>query len=266
MPYVPGNASAPEPTSYSLLALRNSQALDSAGRTRSVEWIARYVDHSGDASDAQPQWTKALCLLALQRLQVRQDLRDRLIRELMAVRVERSPAAPNDELDGRLRGWAWVDSTFSWVEPTSYALLALKSAGQHKHERIQEAERLLLDRVCADGGWNYGNRKVRNGTLTSMMPPTALAAMALQGTSGTGTILGRAFELLDREVAKNPSSMSLALTILCFDVFGRANTHLIAPLIGRQQPNGTWRNQLHLTALSVLALQAVQEGSNVFRT
>jgi hypothetical protein len=166
-------------------------------------------------------------------------------------------------LNGELRGWPWVEGTFSWVEPTSYALLALKGTGDLAHPRIREAERLLLDRECSDGGWNYGNRKARDTDLTSMVPTTALAAMALQHATDSGPAIGRSLELLDHEVVRRPSSLSVALTILGFYIYRRSHDHLTKLLIARQEPDGSWRGQAHLTALSILALRT-HEQSNVF--
>ena len=56
-------------------------------------------------------------------------------------------------LDGALIGWPWINDTFSWVQPTSYAIFALKLVGLREHARIKEAEALLFDRMCpgADG-------------------------------------------------------------------------------------------------------------------
>jgi hypothetical protein len=43
------------------------------------------------------------------------------------------------------------------------------------------SERMLLDRRCRDGGWNYGNRRVLGADLPSYPETTALALMALDG-------------------------------------------------------------------------------------
>ena len=87
-------------------------------------------------------------------------------------------------MNGELRGWSWIDGTFQLGGADELRPPCAKDHGYAEHPRIQEAERLLLDRVCEDGGWNYGNRKVRGTALTSMMPTTALAAMALQSVGG----------------------------------------------------------------------------------
>jgi hypothetical protein len=254
--YLPGNVSASEPTCYAALALHERERNDQAD-LQTLAWIA---GHS-ESESLEPLWTKSLSLLTLRGLNARTEIRTRLRQFLLSIGGK--PLHSAKDLNGELRGWSWIEGTFSWVEPTSYALLALKRTGDPVHPRIQEAERLLLDRVCSDGGWNYGNRKVREIALTSMAPTTALAAMALQGGRDSRPVVQRALELLDREVVRRPSSLSLALTILCFDVYRRPHQHLTDLLIARQGPDGSWRGQSHLTALSVLALRT-QEPFNVF--
>ncbi len=78
-------------------------------------------------------------------------------------------------------GWPWALNTFSWVEPTSWACLALRRAGKGNEPRVVEGERLLLDRAFDEGGINYGNRLIL-GRMTEPIPtPTALMLLALQG-------------------------------------------------------------------------------------
>jgi uncharacterized protein (DUF362 family) len=85
------------------------------------------------------------------------------------------------DIDVRLVGWPWAEDTFSWVEPTAWACLALRKAGRGDHPRVQEGLRLLLDRAFDTGGANYGNRIIL-GRMTEPIPgPTAVLLLALQG-------------------------------------------------------------------------------------
>ena len=64
-------------------------------------------------------------------------------------------------------------ATFSWVEPTSWCILALKKAApdptaRETADRVIEAERMLADRCCLEGGWNYGNSNVLGKELHPM--------------------------------------------------------------------------------------------------
>jgi prenyltransferase/squalene oxidase-like repeat protein len=248
--YFPGNSSAAEPTCYAAMALGAN-----GSETMTTAWIARHAEAQ------EPVWTRSLSLLALRRLRAREDMQAKLVQLFLAESGKQLPKT--NEINGQLRGWSWMEGTFSWVEPTSYALIALKSSGVNTHTRIREAEQLLLDRACTDGGWNYGNRLVRGVALSAMTSTTALAVMALQGTAGVEPVVRRALDLLTVEVPRTPSALSLALTILCFDVYGR-QLHLMEELlISRQQADGSWRGQAHLTSLAILALTA-KEQTNAF--
>ncbi|HEY1377972.1 MAG TPA: DUF362 domain-containing protein [Gemmataceae bacterium] len=88
------------------------------------------------------------------------------------------------DIDVSLAGWPWGEGTFSWVEPTSWACLALHRLRLGDHPRVREGERLLLDRAFEQGGANYGNRMIL-GRMTEPIPgPTALLLLALQGHRG----------------------------------------------------------------------------------
>jgi uncharacterized protein (DUF362 family) len=90
-------------------------------------------------------------------------------------------AAEIHDIDLKIVGWPWAENNFSWVEPTAWACLALRRAGHGSHPRVEEGQRLLLDRAHEEGGINYGNRRIL-GKFTEPMPgPTALMLLALQG-------------------------------------------------------------------------------------
>ena len=57
------------------------------------------------------------------------------------------------QLNPDLRAWSWTPGAFSWIEPTAYALIALKSLVATRQagpasDRIAEGERLIYDRMC----------------------------------------------------------------------------------------------------------------------
>ena len=57
---------------------------------------------------------------------------------------------------------------------------AVRERPTGSQERLEQAERLLFDRQCAGGGWNYGNSEVLGQKLHAYVPTTALALLALQ--------------------------------------------------------------------------------------
>jgi hypothetical protein len=64
--------------------------------------------------------------------------------------------------------------------------VALKKAsrvapGSELAERIRLGEKMILERRCSEGGWNYVNRKVLGTELPSYPETTALALLGLAG-------------------------------------------------------------------------------------
>lgn len=264
-PYRPGTQPSPEPTCLSLMALTGLREAGAA-RDAAIHWLQSRMNSEGALTligDNQPHWSTSLFVIALMRLGARSDLQDKAATWLLAWKGK--PVEPKKEitLDGALQGWPWASGTFSWVEPTSYALLALKLTGHGRHERIAEAERLLLDRVCEDGGWNYGNRVVYGAAFQGFPSTTALAMLALQDSAAARPAIERGLAFLERRMQSRQSALTLALAILCFQVFSKPVAPLVTALKSRQQNDGSWRQQVHLTALAALALQAADGGANV---
>lgn len=94
------------------------------------------------------------------------------------VRMDTSDAG---DIDAGLLGWPWAEDTFSWVEPTAWACLALRTVGLGNHPRVQEGLRLLLDRAFDDGGANYGSRVILGKQTEPIPGPTCVLLLALQG-------------------------------------------------------------------------------------
>src|SRR5262249_56719053 len=99
----------------------------------------------------------ALALSALAELGEPAAALDDAARALLALRGRpldfRGEENVND-VNGLLIGWPWAEGNFSWVEPTAWAVLALRRAGQGDHPRVKEGQDLLLDRVLDNGGGN----------------------------------------------------------------------------------------------------------------
>jgi len=276
--YGPSNNTSPEPTIYASLALGRDDGKSKRAALRGLDWLASQTKPNGAiALPGQVQnpkddhWTSLLHLFALARLQMSPELQGKLIEWAVNAKSQIADKVEEVPLDGKLLGWAWARGTFSWVEPTSYGLIALKLAGKAEHPRVIEGAKLLADRVCDDGGWNYGNHEVMGQHLTSYIPTTALAAMALQSDPAHQKIIDNSLAYLTREIGKNVSTLNLVLTILCFDVYGRNAEDLKTSLLARQESGGDWRGNAHLTSLSILALETFEKprsdkgAANAFR-
>ena len=264
-PYRTSGAGFPEPTCHALLAL---SVTETAARQRGLEWLLARVDNAGAvalARDGEAHWSTSLALFTFAALDAPAAVRERCAAFLLSwegIHAEPDPAIP---MDTTLRGWPWTSGAFTWIEPTSYALLALKRAGYATHPRVREAERLLLDRICVGGGWNNGNREILGRTLPPMVYNTAWALLALQGAAGAEQAVAEGLAVVERETARYPSTLSLALTALACEIWGRPVAPWVEGLRARQEADGGWREQIHLTALAAAALQAAGGVSNVFR-
>jgi uncharacterized protein (DUF362 family) len=132
----------------------------------------------------QAAWPTAIALFAKTRLGIPADAtRDRLL--ALEGRVVKADPEVADmiDIDVGLLGWPWAEDTFSWVEPTAWAVIALRAAGHDHHPRVREGLRLLIDRAFDTGGVNYGNR-ITLGRATDPIPgPTAAMLLAVQGVA-----------------------------------------------------------------------------------
>jgi len=147
-----------------------------------------------------PRWPTSLALLAWARGgEAFAQPRERAVGYLLRHRGKSFSRTPLFGHDPTLVGWAWVDDTHSWVEPTAWAVAALRATGRAAHERVREGVRVLLDRCLPEGGWNYGNTRVMHHVLRPFPATTGVALVALAG-EGRGEEVDRSLAYL-REVA-----------------------------------------------------------------
>lgn len=198
--FFPGKQSWLEPTAYAVLALEASgDASGAAQRGWELMRSWQLADGSWPACAAvrEPHWTTALCVTLHCRRGVYDDAFRRGVDWLLGVsgienglafRLAHFLRPSVVELDPSFEAWPWRPGNSSWIEPTAHTLVALKQAAPHAggdrlRERVRMGEKMILDRRCSDGGWNYGNRKVLGTELPSYPETTALALIGLGGRS-----------------------------------------------------------------------------------
>jgi len=266
--YTAGTSQAyPEPTCYSLLALADNPSFS---KDKPLSWLSGLINQDGQLylpQDDMPNWATALFIITSIRLDEMPDVRKASIEWLLEWK---SQEVENDEsdvtpVDSSLVGWSWISNTFSWVQPTSLAMTALKMAGLKTHERVTEGEALLLDRVCLDGGWNFGNPVVYDKKIEPSVMETALAIFALQDAPQAANEIKRGLAVIEQRATDMPSTLSLALGILSNNLFDQSTQKFTQLLIERQETDGSWRQNIWWTALAALALQAADGGDNVFK-
>ncbi len=264
----PGRASRTEETALAALALANDPE-GSGVREAALRWLTKAQHEAGSwplgADVPEPSWATALAVIALGHLREgdpgaregaawlldqegrRPSLKARLLHRLRSRHaVEQNPD---------LRGWSWQAGAASWVEPTAYALVALKRFDPPlpgARDRIVEGERLVYDRMCRGGGWNYGNSVVLDVPLEPYPDTTALALLALRDHAERAENR-ESLDTLETLLSEHDSTLALAWSLLCLRAYGRDT----APVRARLEAALEARHGLDDTrslALAALAL------------
>lgn len=183
----PGLSPHIESTCFGILALSQFADEHSATLAKAWEFLQRCGKPDGSYRQTQGReeaiWPTSLVLFTQLATGSKADHARTLAFTLgVKGRVPDSPEAGElHDINLKLIGWPWAENNFSWVEPTAWALLALRRAGHENHPRVQEGIAMLLDRAMDQGGINYGNRRVLGKMLDPIPTTTALMLLALQG-------------------------------------------------------------------------------------
>jgi hypothetical protein len=268
-----GKRSNTESTSFALTALKAIPENPAAGnRKRAVDWLVRHQnqDHSWPLNDTATQgsWTTALAITALS------DNPETSVRALAAARwlLEQEGSKPGilaeiilwatgkstaNNVDRDLIGWSWVPNSFSWVEPTSYALIAVKKlrarlAGTNVDERIRQADAMIYDRMCNGGGWNYGNSKVLDYALWPYPDITAVALIAMQDHAQEKANQ-ESLQVLSKIARETDSGLALCWAAICLNVYGQDNSEFQRQ-IGKRFAATVFLGETKTLALATIAL------------
>jgi Prenyltransferase and squalene oxidase repeat len=143
-----------------------------------------------------------------------------LRRFVQSLRPKSDTVSQNDSY----RGWGWTPRTSSWVEPTTFALMALREAdpkllpASASHRR-KLAISLLYDRMCPGGGWNCGNPRVYGVDGDALVLATCWALLGLRDASEKpGHALS--IEWLRKEFVNIQSAGSLAVARMTLENYG----------------------------------------------
>lgn len=269
--------STTESTAWAALALPIVGESESA--ETAINWLLENQLDSGawphSTAVPEPSWMTSVALLSLWNIPAAAEAVARGARWLLRQKGQASPMMTRlfyrfwpervpVRLDIELRAWAWTEGAFSWCEPTSMAMLALRRIDQQLipgsvRSRLLEGERLLLDRTCAGGGWNYGNSWVLGEDLWPYPDTTALALLALVDRRDDLRVV-EGLDALTRMLNDHESSLSLSLGVLCLDAYG------VEAMPYRLRLGALWEGEPFDTTTRAIALSlfALNEHANPF--
>lgn len=136
-----------------------------------------------------------------------------------------SSKANKPDYENAYRGWGWTPRTSSWVEPTSFALLAMHEFDRHRLPPVAERRRklavaLLYDRMCPGGGWDCGNPRVYGVAGEPLVLPTAWALIALRQLPDHEK-KSLSLTWLENQISRIQSPGSLAVASMCLECYGK---------------------------------------------
>jgi hypothetical protein len=250
-------------------------ALAAAGHTFDVSVLMRWPRQGGLLTDPNSGRVNAadngIALLIAQQRPEADNLTREIAQRVAAVKGKALPPAPDTaRQDNGIQGWPWVATTFSWVEPTAWCVLALKKwlrghSDPAAADRVAEGERLLLDRVCRVGGWNYGNSNMLGKELFPYVPTTAIALLALQDQRDHEAVK-RSLDYLSTHCLDERSGLSLSLSRIALAVFGAPNREAdLESALAQTWHSTRYLGNLAATALALYASAAGPDHYAAFR-
>jgi hypothetical protein len=246
--YDPDGTTCVEPTALACLALLATQGEKDGGATlRAVagaaNWLVRLQKPAGSTGVSAeldiPEWPTVYAILVWANQGGHAQELGNATGWLIRARgdtFEQNPEVVGT--DATIVGWPWVEGTYSWLEPTAMAVLALRRQGLTNHDRVREGLRLIRDRAIATGGWNIGCNTVYGKDLMPQPAETGIALLALSGLQEREGIVDRACSYLQRTLPGVRSAQSL-----CWGVLGLAAWGF------RPHEAGEWLEQAYSVAV-----------------
>ena len=194
-PYRKGGSSWTEPTVFALLAQSVGRG-DARSIERGMTWLRAVQRADGGWPPSPPvnqsTWVTAVAAL-LPAEQLGRACHASAIEWLMgqtgketsfAYRLRNELIGDGEGAGETHRGWPFFPGAAAWVTPTAFAVLALEKARRREASNAVEARivvgrEFLLDRICKDGGWNYGRSNVLGVDAPSYPETTGQALLAL---------------------------------------------------------------------------------------
>jgi hypothetical protein len=216
--YSLGGHAAAEPTALAALAfVANGRADDALNLAAALTAMQQ---SNGEVSvrdgEKAPGWPTSLAILAwsaADRAEYRTEM-DKALAWLLANRGQAVEQSGYFGHNTQLVGWAYAERTHSWVEPTAFAVLALKTVGKGIVPAAREGVAVLIDRQLPGGGLNYGNTEVLGQYIRPHVEPTGIGLIALAGENDASSRIAKSIAWLRRSIEPETTPLSLAWGLL----------------------------------------------------
>lgn len=255
---LPGGGWRPDATAWAILALDSFGSNPELAANARARLASSQLPNGSIPIDPEyPEafWPTAIAAMALNGTPQYAAAHGRAIDFLLNTSGRQLPKETGSPIghDSMIPGWAWIDRTHSWVEPTAMAVRTLSQTGLDSHERVRAGISLLLDRQLPKGGWNYGNTTVFEKVLHFMPSSTGIALWALTGLVDRGKIAG-SLALLEHDLPRLNTPLTLGWALHGLAAWGinpSDSNNLIQNCLQRQHrfaPYGTSQLGILLTA------------------
>lgn len=279
-PYFPGQKPSTEATAWCAIAMRDDAAVAESALNALIAACNADGGWSTEPKFVPSDWTSGPALLALRVLH-EQSKQTRASEKAIQKGLEYMFDSRTEfygtfarllllMANGKqgleyARGWPWSPSCFHWIEPTSYALLALKvptlpKAGVYA-EIISRANQFVIEHECKGGGWNHGSAFCLQSYLPPYIVTTAEALLALQERPDLEAVKA-GLQFLEKTEPDECSAMEHAWAILALHAHNRPTKALVDSLARSQKADGSFGVNLMVTGLSVIALETAVSGRN----
>ena len=255
--YFAGKETRLEPTCWATLALGAGSDVGRGFSPGDLSALKGRPTWRQDVPGTPVNYTfQALCGLTLAGSPATRTQSLDIARALLDIRGVTFEPSPVIKQDNSLQAWPWVDQTFSWAEPTSVVLVLLKKLRKElpaaAAERIAIGERVLNDRVCATGGWNYGGSNAFGQNLPAYVPTTAWGLLALQDRADD-PVVTRSLSRLVEDLRTEMSPQALALAAIALRVHRKDAAAALAAL-GTQADAALAHGNVASIAMTLYAL------------
>lgn len=249
--YREGGEAFTAPTALAVLALQTGPVRD-----RAMQWLrdAQLPDGAWPVcrGDSEGSWMTSVAVAALAGSSADAGRvaagRRWLLESCLAYRAQNKPAP----------GWPWTPSTAPWVEPTAWALVALRDAPASG--RVAEAAAYLASEMNREGGWSlYDARPYPYHTSLVLLAIDGLAAGLASGAQlSQARVHARAY--LEGALGEKSSELELAWGLWALST-GLPELDQMARIGGalasRRKADGSWGQSPWLTAAAVVALRSL---------